>query len=110
VIREAISEYFGLIVDGLIHAAVLADGRLWARKTMLPTNLLDIAEIRATVRLPDSIQRLCEAEQDWSYGTDRLWDSSSLRFDLEGCLTSKAEKEIDKVKHRQYELKLKFDA
>jgi hypothetical protein len=78
-IRDAISEYFGMVVDGLIHAAIMADGRLWARKTMLPTNLLDLAEIRATVQLPGTIQRLCDEALNGSYGTDRLWDSSFLR-------------------------------
>jgi len=73
-IQEASEEFFGMVCDGLIYAAIFTDGRIWARKTSLPENLLDIAEIKAMANIPEHIQRLCdEANTNWLYGTDRSW-------------------------------------
>jgi hypothetical protein len=75
-IKDAISEFFGLVSNGMIHAAILADGRIWARKTMLPDNLLDVLEIKAAANLPQYIQALCNGEnQNWLCGTDRNWNA-----------------------------------
>lgn len=72
-VRGAVQEYFGMVSDGLIYAAVFPD-RIWARKTRMPENLLDIAEIRKTANLPRDIQALCDkANYKWDYGTDRSW-------------------------------------
>ena len=73
-IRDAISEYFGIVNDGMIYAAILPNNRIWARKTILPDNLVDIAEIKAAANLPDYIQHLCDdANENWAFGTDKTW-------------------------------------
>ena len=57
IIRGSLAEYAGLVSDGLIYAAVFPD-HIWARKTSLPDNLLDLAEIQSTATLPQDIQQL----------------------------------------------------
>jgi hypothetical protein len=69
----AVSEYAGSVADGLIYAAIFADGTIWARKTELPQKAKDISEYRKTQKLPPGVQHLCDEEKNWAIGTDRSW-------------------------------------
>ena len=70
----SVSEYAGSVQDGLIYAAILKDGTIWARKTELPKKAKDVSEYRKTQKLPPKIQKLCDAEKDWEIGRDRSWN------------------------------------
>ena len=75
-IQGSIAEFSGMVSDGLIYAAILQNGAIWARKTTLPTRQSDIAEIRRTANLPADIQAMLDAINPdiWPYGSDVFFD------------------------------------
>lgn len=74
-IQGSTAEYFGLVSDGLIYAARLRDGNIWARKTTLPTRQSDLEEVRRSSNIPADIQSVLNAVNPnlWPYGADMFF-------------------------------------